>query len=76
MFQNDEIVVGKIYQVEEYGVYLSCGEENFLVLIVDVSRERVRDLHALFSVGDTVKVRVLENIPAKRIYKASMILNH
>ncbi|MCM8541266.1 MAG: hypothetical protein NE328_13410 [Lentisphaeraceae bacterium] len=66
-------VIATVDKVEVYGLYLVKDSETILVLIPDVSLERISDLKALFKEGDTVKVKVLEYIEGKNLFKGSLI---
>ena len=73
MFLENDFVLGRVNKVEEYGIYLDCNNHDILVLIVDVSSERICELRAKFALGKEIKVRILAYVPEKKIYKGTMI---
>lgn len=74
MFRRDDVVSAIVEQIEEYGVYLSCENERILVLIVDISLSPVRDIKKIYAIGQKVRVRILEHIHQKSIYKGSFLI--
>lgn len=73
--ENNESVDGEVTRVEHYGLYVKTSEGEAVVLIPDVSKERIPDLKAAYSVGDRVRVRLLRFVEEKGIHKATMILD-
>jgi ribosomal protein S1 len=65
-------VVARVTRVEAYGVYLECDGNELIVLIPDVSHERVPDLRAKYQLGDKVTVRVLSYIEDRKLFKATI----
>ncbi len=60
-FKKGDIVEGQITGVTKYGVFVSL-EDNYvgMVHISEVSNKFVSDLNEKFSIGNIVKVKVLE----------------
>jgi ribosomal protein S1 len=71
----NEVTSGKVTQVEHYGLYIETGEGPALVLIPDVSKERIPDLAAAYKAGDSVRVKLLRFVPERGLFKATMILD-
>jgi len=65
-------VTASVTRVTEYGVYLEHQSTEIIVLIIDVSDERIRRLADLFAVGDKVSVYISEYIPQTKQYKGTM----
>ncbi len=59
MLKKDDVVEGIVERVEHYGIYLTHGTDNILVLIPEVSWEPIRDLSAVYKIGDNVSVKVM-----------------
>ena len=62
-----------VFRVEEYGVYLNYGDYIVLVLIPDVSIERVKCLKNEFFIGQKARVYLGEYIPQKGLFKGSFV---
>ncbi len=62
-----------VERIEHYGLYLREGERVILVLIVDISKERIARLEDVFGVGQSVSVNVLFYVPERGVYKGTMI---
>lgn len=73
--ENSEPVDGEVTRVEHYGLYVKTPDGDAVVLIPDVSKERIPDLKAAYSVGDQVCVRLLRFVAEQGIHKATMILD-
>jgi ribosomal protein S1 len=67
------ITTAVIKRIEPYGLYLHERNRTILVLIVDISRERIPDLAQRFQVGQIVKVNVLRFVPEGGMFKGSML---
>ena len=65
--------VGVIERIEPYGLYLRDGERKIIVLIPDVSRDRIRDLSEIFQIGQSVNVAVISFVEDRGLYKGTMI---
>jgi ribosomal protein S1 len=66
-----DIVEAAVTRVEAYGVYLHVGENEILVLIPDVSYERV-DLTAKYKLADSVRVRILAYVAEKNAFRGTI----
>lgn len=56
--QVGDVVDGKIMSIQPYGAFVNCGGFNDgLLHVSQISHDRVTNLEAVFSVGDTIKVR-------------------
>jgi ribosomal protein S1 len=67
-----DLIEADVTRVEVYGVYLKFRDEEIVVLIPDVSHERVSDLRSRYTVGDRIRVRILEYVPERSLFKASI----
>jgi ribosomal protein S1 len=65
-------VVARATRVEEYGLYLTYEGQSLIVLIVDISNERVGDLKKKFKPGDTVPVRILSYHDELNLFKGTI----
>jgi small subunit ribosomal protein S1 len=57
--QDGQVVEGVIKNITEYGVFVDLGGVDGLLHITDISWGRVKHPSELFSVGDTITVKVL-----------------
>jgi small subunit ribosomal protein S1 len=67
-----ETVSATVKRVEPYGVYLDGPEGEIIVLIPDVSHERIPDLKKHYSIGDQVRVHVLKYVPERKLFKGTI----
>ena len=58
--QEDQIVVGTVKNITEYGAFVDLGGMDGLLHITDMSWGRVKHPSELFNVGDEIKVKVLK----------------
>jgi ribosomal protein S1 len=65
-------VVARVTRVEPYGLYLTYETLSLIVLIPDVSYERIADLKATFKPGDTVPVRILSYHEDRNMFKGTI----
>ena len=71
--QPGEALYGTVRKVVDFGAFVDIGvSEDGLVHISELSDEFVRSPHDVVSIGDTVKVRVVEVDPEKRRIALSM----
>ncbi|MBW2100875.1 MAG: 30S ribosomal protein S1, partial [Deltaproteobacteria bacterium] len=56
---EDQILDGVVKNITEYGVFVDLGGVDGLLHITDISWGRVKHPSELFSVGDTIKVKIL-----------------
>jgi ribosomal protein S1 len=70
-----DVVQAIVTRIEHYGLYLDHEGETILVLAPDVSDERPLDLHAKFSVGSHLTVKVLRLVAQQSTYKGTMVDN-
>jgi ribosomal protein S1 len=66
------IVEAEVTRVEAYGVYLRFHDAEIIVLIFDVSNERIADLKARYRAGERVRVKILEYVPDRQLFKATI----
>ena len=60
-FKKGDIVKGEITGITKYGVFVSLEDDyTGLVHISEVSDKFVNDLKTMFSIGDVIKVKVLD----------------
>ena len=57
---EDQIVIGTVKNITEYGAFIDLGGMDGLLHITDMSWGRVKHPSELFKVGDDVKVKVLK----------------
>lgn len=57
--QEGNIIEGVVKNITEYGVFVDLGGVDGLLHITDISWGRVKHPSEIFSVGDTIKVKVL-----------------
>lgn len=67
-----KIVSATVKRVEPYGIYLNALEGEIIVLIPDISQERIPDLKQYYSIGDTVRVRVIKYVPERKLFKGTI----
>lgn len=60
MIKKGEIVYGKVTNILGYGAFVSVGEYDGLIHISEFSDNFVRDIHEYVSVGQQVKLKVLD----------------
>lgn len=72
---GNESIDGVVTRVEHYGLHVKTPQGEAIVLIVDLSKERIPDLKAAYGVGDKVRVRLLRFVEGHGVYKATMILD-
>lgn len=65
-------VMARVTRVETYGVYLKFDGLDVLVLIPDVSHERISDLHSLYAVGDAVPVKIFRYVSEVGAFKGTI----
>jgi hypothetical protein len=59
----------EITRVEMYGVYLRFSHGDIVVLIFDVSTGRILDLTKIVSVGDWLRVNIMEYVEDRQMFK-------
>ena len=60
-YKNGEIVFGCVTGIEKYGIFVNLDEYySGLIHISEVSSAFVRNIHDYVKVGETIKVKVLE----------------
>lgn len=65
-----EVVTAEVTRVEAYGIYFrGPNATEIIVLIPDVSTERIKNLNDYCSVGDLRRVRILKYVSEKKIFK-------
>lgn len=76
MVKKGEIVYGKITNILGYGAFVSVGEYDGLIHISEFSDNFVRNIDDYVSVGQQVKLKVLEvNEKEKRLRLSYKLLN-
>jgi len=73
--ENDEQIDGVVARVEHYGLYVKTPKGEAVVLISDVSQERIPDVKEAYNVGDKVRLQLLHFVEAQGLYKATMRLD-
>ena len=68
-----DVVEGTITKVESYGLFADTPMGPAVVLLPDISRERITDLTGMYKPGDSVKLRLLFFAEDRDLYKASML---
>ena len=67
-FKVNDIVEGKVKAITSYGLFVSIENLDCLLHSSEVSYLKISNLNDMFSVGDSVKVQILEiDQEAKRI---------
>ena len=60
-YQNGEIVVGCVTGIEKYGIFVNLDEYySGLIHISEISDSYVRDINDYVKIGETIRVKVLE----------------
>ena len=60
MYQVGQLVIGKVYNVKPYALFLSFEEgKTGLLHISEISDSFVRDIEKYGSIGDEIKVKIL-----------------
>lgn len=76
MVKKGEIVYGKITNILGYGAFVSVGEYDGLIHISEFSDNFVRNIDDYVSVGQQVKLKVLDvNEKEKRLRLSYKLLN-
>jgi polyribonucleotide nucleotidyltransferase len=74
IYKQDEILVGKVERITDFGAFLTLPEGGEgLLHISKLSKERVKNVTDILNVGDSFEVRVL-NVKKDRIELASAAL--
>ena len=61
-FYKGEIAKGCVTGIEKYGIFVSLDEYySGLIHISEISDDFVKDINSVASIGETIKVRVLES---------------
>lgn len=72
-FEQGQVVEGKVTGIQPYGAFVAIDEEvQGLVHISEVTHGFVKDINEYLSVGDEVKVKVLNVDEAKNKYSLSI----
>ncbi len=70
---TEEVVEGTVSRVEVYGLYADTPKGPAIVLLPDISKEKIEDLRDRFHPGDAVTLRILYWAEDRGLYKASML---
>ncbi|MCP3997861.1 MAG: S1 RNA-binding domain-containing protein [bacterium] len=70
---TEEVVEGTVSRVEVYGLYADTSKGPAIVLLPDISREKIEDLRDRFHPRDRVELRMLYLAEDRWLYKASML---
>lgn len=65
-------IVAEVVRVEPYGVYLAWDGEEVIVLVPDVSDERILCLAEEYRPGQRVSVRILEYVESRKMFKGTI----
>ena len=68
----DRVVDAEVERVELYGIYLRFSQGEVIVLIPDVSYERIPDLTKKVHVGDRLLVKILEYVEDRHVFKGTI----
>ena len=61
-YEKDEIVLGMVTGIENYGIFVSLDEYySGLIHISEISDGFVKDINSVVNIGETIRVRVLES---------------
>ena len=61
MYKENDIVEGKITGIEDYGIFVSLDNDySGLIHISEISNGFVKNVHDYVSLGEVIKVRVVE----------------
>ncbi len=72
-YEKGKIVTGCVTGIEKYGVFVGLDEfYSGLIHISEISRNFVRDINDYVSVGETIRVRVVETDEANYHVKLSI----
>ncbi len=70
---TEETLEGTVTRVEAYGLYADTPKGPAIVLLPDISKERIVSLSDRFRPGDSVRLRILYFVEDRGLYKASML---
>ena len=60
-YKKNEIVLGMVTGIEQYGIFVSLDEYySGLIHISEISDGYVKDINNFVNIGETIKVKVLE----------------
>ena len=72
-YEKDKIVVGYVTGIEKYGIFVSLDEYySGLIHISEVSSKYVRNIDNFASIGENIKVRILDVDDEKKQLKLSI----
>ena len=72
-YENGEIVTGCVTGIEKYGVFVNLDEYySGLIHISEISENFVRNIHDFVKIGETIKVRVLDENTKEHHVKLSI----
>lgn len=72
-YQVGEIIVGNVTGIEKYGVFVNLDEYySGLIHISEISDSFVKNIHDYVKVGETIKVKVLEENEKEHQVKLSI----
>ncbi len=72
MLELGSIVTAAVVRLEPYGAYLDYAGNEILVLIVDLSWERVRNPSDVATIGGTVSVKIVRFNEDRNLYIGSI----
>ncbi|NLK12088.1 MAG: S1 RNA-binding domain-containing protein [Candidatus Phytoplasma sp.] len=52
--------------IQNYGVFVSCGEYSGLIHISEISDKYVKDINAIFNIGELIEAYVMEVYEAEK----------
>lgn len=72
-YQIGEIVSGEVTGIQSYGAFmkLSNGEQG-LIHISEISTYFVKNVTNFVQVGQTIKVKIIDILPEKKLYRLSL----
>ncbi|MDY0277199.1 MAG: S1 RNA-binding domain-containing protein [Acholeplasma sp.] len=74
--KKNKIICCKVVGIQDYGMFVNCGEYEGLVHISEISDQFVRSIDQIFQVGDIVDLMILEVDEDEKRLKLSYKKNH
>ena len=74
--KKNEVITCKIIGIQDYGMFVKCGEYNGLVHISEISDQFVKNIGDIFLVGDNVDLYILDIDEDEKKLKLSYKKNH
>lgn len=72
-YKPGEIILGCVTGIEKYGVFVSLDEYySGLIHISEISNSYVRNIHDYVQIGESIRAKVIEEIPKEHKVKLSI----